>query len=88
MQEREYMSKLYQCGKLINVTDGKPDSLFKDVFRRFGGDDRDQSALADCFKKARKEGHRDDLTPFGKAWVVYMQAGSEVRKIGAGNLKK
>lgn len=83
----EYMAKLYECGKLMNVTDGKPDKGFKDALRRIGGDDRDQSALADCFKKSRKEAHRDDLSPLGEAWFAFMKAGGEVRRIGASNLK-
>ena len=84
----EFMAKLYQCGKLMNVTDGKPDKLFKSALNRIGPDEREQTALADCFKKGRKEAHRDDLGAFGKAWVAYMEAGGEVRKIGVANLKK
>jgi hypothetical protein len=65
----------------------KEDKAFKEAFKKFGADDRDLSAWADCFKKGRKGEKRDTMLPFGRAWATYMEASREVRKIGAAALK-
>jgi hypothetical protein len=76
------------CGRHITgAVETKVDAKYKASLKRFGPDDRDASAWEDCFKKARKGQKQDDLEPFGKAWVAYMDAGGKVRKIGAAKLK-
>ncbi len=85
----EFVSHLRDdCGKAMAASDGKEDKNFKDSLKKFGADDRDLSALADCFKKGRKGEKRDEMAPFGKAWADYMKAGGAVRKIGKDALKE
>ncbi|MSP59732.1 MAG: hypothetical protein EXR72_05210 [Myxococcales bacterium] len=84
----EFVAKIRtQCAKLVIATEGKEDKAFKDLFKKFGADDRELQAFHDCFKKSRKAGKQDDLSPFGKAWVSYMETSGAVRKIGAAALK-
>jgi hypothetical protein len=77
----------FECSKLAAGTDTKEDKHFKDAQKKFQADDRDASAWADCFRKGRKGAKRDDMAVFGKAYVGYMEAGGNVRKIGAAALK-
>ena len=86
----EYVLKLKtECAPLASpVTDGKVDAKFKATLKKFGADDRDSSAIEDCFKKGKKEQKADDLTAFGQAWADYMKAGGDVRRQMKDELKK
>jgi hypothetical protein len=77
-----------ECGKLILEEGGTPSKNLTATVRKLGGDDRELSAFDDCLRKSRKGKRRDDLADVGKAWVGWLEAGREVRKIGKENLKE
>jgi hypothetical protein len=78
-----------ECGKEVTAdVPGAPTPGFKQVVTKLAGDDRELSAFDDCLRKARKGKKRDDLAGVGRAFVGYMDAGHEVRKIGHEALKE
>jgi hypothetical protein len=81
-----------ECGKEV-VAEGAaasagPTAGMKEALKHFQADDRELSAFDDCLRKARKGKKRDDLAGVGKAWVAYVEAGHEVKKIGQEALKE
>jgi len=85
-----YLERLNgECGKeLIADPPGLPSKGMAATIKKLGSDDRDMSAFDDCMRKGRKGKRRDDLADVGKAWVAWMEAGTEVRKIGKEALKE
>src|SRR5262249_22558549 len=57
------------------------------ALRKLQADDRELSAFDDWLRKGRKGKRRDDLADVGRAWVSFMEAGRELRKIGKEALK-
>jgi hypothetical protein len=77
-----------ECGKeLLADPPGSPTKNWQTALRKQQGDDRELSAFDDCLRKGRKGKRRDDLEAVGRAWVSFMEAGREVRKIGKEALK-
>jgi hypothetical protein len=65
----------------------KTPPTFKGTFTKFAGDfDRMAQAWGTCFRKMNKESKKDDLDSFDKAWVQSLNASTEIRKIGKGQL--
>lgn len=56
------------------LADAQPDRLVTLVQRRMSGDDRDVSALEDCFRRAGREAFGEALDAVGKSWVDYRNA--------------
>ncbi len=84
-----YVSKINdQCGKMLLDPPGAPSKNMIPTIKKLGADDRDLSAFSDCMRKGRKGKRRDDLADVGKAWVSWLEAGREVRKIGKEALKE
>lgn len=54
--------------------DREDDRLVVLVQRRMSGDDRDVSALEDCFRRAGRDAFGDALDAVGKGWVDYRNA--------------
>lgn len=77
-----------ECGALITADPpGVPSKNLVATVRKLAADDRELSAFDDCLRKGRKGKRRDDLADVGRAWVGFMEAGHEVRKIGKEALK-
>jgi hypothetical protein len=85
-----YVSKMNdECGKeLVADPVGAPTKNLAATQKKLGADDRDLEAFGDCMRKGRKGKRRDDLADVGKAWVSWLEAGREVRKIGKEALKE
>jgi hypothetical protein len=65
----------------------KAPATFKAAFTKFAPDfDRLTQAWGSCFRKMNKESKKDDLESFDKAWVQSLNASTEIRKIGKGQL--
>jgi hypothetical protein len=78
-----------ECGKEVTSSvPAGPSKGFQTALRKLAADDRELSAFDDCLRKARKSKRKDDLEGVGQAFVAYMDAGREVRKIGAEALKE
>jgi len=86
----EYVQRLNEeCGKeLIADPPGQPTKNWQAPIKKLGADDRDMQAFDDCMRKGRKGKRRDDLADVGKAWVAWLEAGRDVRKIGKEALKE
>jgi hypothetical protein len=88
-KDQAYVTKIDgECGKEAVSTIGGPTKGLQTALRKLAADDRELSAFDDCLRKGRKSQRKDDLAGVGQAWVAYMDAGREVRKIGADALKK
>lgn len=86
----EYVEKMNaECGKeLVADPPGAPSPKWQATQKKLGADDRDMQAFDDCMRKGRKGKRRDDLADVGKAWVAWLEAGRDVRKIGKEALKE
>lgn len=76
-----------ECGAQLIKDDGAANPKLASTLRKFQTDDREISALDDCLRKGRKGKRRDDFAEVGKAWVAWVGAGQEVRKVGKEALK-
>ncbi|MBK8481710.1 MAG: hypothetical protein IPL40_11105 [Proteobacteria bacterium] len=56
------------------LADQRPERLTILVQRRMSGDDRDVSALEDCFRRAGRDAFGGALDAIGKTWVDYRNA--------------
>ena len=66
----------------------KAPATFAKVLEKLGADyDREDQAWGSCFRAMRKASKKDDLAGVGKAWTEAVNAGTELRKIGADLLK-
>ena len=85
-----YREKLQnECGKLVTTDKPtQPSKTYKTALQKFSGEDREQQALVDCLKKARKGKLKDNLAPVGMKWVAYREAREGVLKIGQDALKE
>ncbi len=87
-KDAKYLEKLAVCSEqLIASPPIVPTKNWQAAVKKFGPDDREMSAFEDCLRKGRKGKRRDDLADVGKAWVSWLEAGREVRKIGKEALK-
>jgi hypothetical protein len=78
-----------ECGKEATANPpGEPTKGMKEALKKLQADDRELSAFDDCLRKARKGKKRDDLAGVGKAWVAYVEAGHDVKKLGQEALKE
>lgn len=77
-----------QCGKELTseMPLGPTKGMMGDL-RKLANDDREISAFDDCLRKGRKNKRADDFADVGKAFVAWMNAGTEIRKIGKEALK-
>jgi hypothetical protein len=73
-----------ECGKEVTAegVTQVPSPGFKTALGKLQADDRELSAFDDCLRKGRKNKRSDDDSEVSKAWMDYMEAGREVRKIG------
>jgi hypothetical protein len=87
-KDAKYLEKLDHCSEqLVAPPPLTPTKNWQAAVKKFGPDDREMSAFEDCLRKGRKGRRRDDLADVGKAWVAWLEAGREVRKIGKEALK-
>ncbi|MCC6746649.1 MAG: hypothetical protein IT371_03260 [Deltaproteobacteria bacterium] len=71
--EPSYADKLRkEC--YAGLEGGKKHPAHAAVHKKMAGDDRDRSALEDCFKRANKGFFDKDLNEVGQAWVKYREA--------------
>jgi hypothetical protein len=89
-KDAKYVTRLNdECGKELTADPpGLPTPKLKQTVSKLAADDRDLSAFDDCMRKGRKGKRRDDLADVGKAWLSWLEAGREVRKIGKEALKE
>jgi hypothetical protein len=77
-----------ECGKeLLADPPGAATKGMMAAIKKFQADDRELEAFDDCLRKGRKGKRRDDLAEVGKAWMSYLEAGREIKKIGKEALK-
>lgn len=86
--DQEFLAKVRDtCIPDAQEAPAKAPATFKGTFNKFASDfDRMAQAWGSCFRKMNKESKKDDLESFDKAWVQSLNASTEIRKIGKGNL--
>jgi hypothetical protein len=66
----------------------KAPPTFGKVLEKLGAEyDREDQAWGSCFRSMRKASKKDDLAGVARAWTESVNAGTEVRKVGAALLK-
>jgi LPXTG-motif cell wall-anchored protein len=86
-----YADKLNaECGKLLITDQTAPTKSWKTALQKFAPDTdaREQQAFDSCMRKGRKGKVKDNLVPFGQAWVDFRTARDAVLKIGQDALKE
>lgn len=85
----EFLTKLREkCIPAAQEVPAKAPATFKKTFEKFAAEyDRLAQAWGSCFRKMSKEAKKDDLEQFDRAWVDSVNFSTEIRKIGAENLK-
>lgn len=86
--DMEFLAKVRDtCIPEAQDPPAKAPATFKGTFNKFASDfDRIAQAWGSCFRKMNKESKKDDLESFDKAWVQSLNASTEIRKIGKGQL--